>query len=106
MDTTYCREPPFKTYYKINYLDKKYLFIGCYDDQFKKIFEKINLGNILSKDDKDLIKKYYGNNFLENTKDHIYIPQFIDQDDTILTIKKKILIYLDLNLNLEDLMIY
>ena len=106
MDTTYCREPPFNIYYKISYLDKNYLFIGSYNDQLKNIFEKINSEKSLSKDDQDLLKKYYGNNFLENTKDHIYIPQFIDQDDTITTIKKKLLIYLDLNLDIEDLLIY
>ena len=80
--------------------NKKYIFVGKYDETDSAI-DKIIEKNI-TQSDTELLKKYYVDVFFKDVRDnHILIKCFINLDDNIYIIKKKISQYVFKDRNVE-----
>ena len=96
---------PKKIYKVIDVIkEQKYLFVGSYlevDKIINKINEALNLkkdgmGAISADEKKKLSSKYNIVNLTTNIDSNtILIKDFINDDDTILTIKKKIMVFIN-----------
>ena len=87
-------------YYKLIDIGKKkhYIFLPILNSKCDTIINKINNKIQLSKDEKKIIIDTYSNS-IENIEKYTIIKTAIYDDDTIEIIKKKIMIYLNYDLN-------
>ena len=111
MDFAECEYVPLKKIYTLHntITNTHYLFVGKYNETDSIINKLINEDSLLLNDNL-LLNKYYGKNVIQSKlkyKNLIFIKTFINVDDTILIIKKKITkyIYNDIEPNKQHLWI-
>lgn len=97
LDEVYLRPSIYTLVNIIN--SKRYIFIGSLVDKIDPIIKKYNKGGYksLSKEELDILSNIYGEEILLklNKKNSEIVPYFIEEDDSINIIKKKLMVLLD-----------